>query len=286
MANVSPYIIEAEASTFEAEVLGRSASVPVVVDFWAAWCGPCRLLGPILEKLAEEYDGRFLLVKADTERMPEIAASFGVRSIPAVFGVRDGRVVDGFVGVLAESAIRAFLDRLVPGEAEQAVMAARALEASDPGAAEWKYREALALSADQPAAKVGLGRLALARGSVEEAREVVAELEQRGYLEPEAEALKAELTLRAGASQAGDVASAREAVAAKPEDLATRLELAEALIGAREFPEALDLLLDLVERDRRGTGETARTMMLAVFQVLPDDSPLTNEYRRKLSFVL
>ena len=282
----SPHIVEADAATFQAEVLDRSKSVPVVVDFWAEWCAPCRQLGPVLEKLAREYDGKFLLVKADTEKMPEIAGGFGVRSIPAVFGLRDGRVVDGFVGVLPETAIRAFLDRLVPGAAEVAVAEAKALELIDPAASEAKYREALGLAPGETRAKIGLGRLALARGAVDEARAVIEELDGRGYLEPEAEALKAELILHARSEGAGDLDSARAAVAANPKDLDARLALAEALVAVHEYPEALDLLLDLVERDRRGVGESARKVMLAIFQVLPEDSELIGEYRRKLSFAL
>jgi putative thioredoxin len=286
MSDKSPHVVEATRDTFERDAIERSRDVPVVVDFWAEWCGPCRMLGPVLERLAGEYGGKFVLVKADTERMPEVAAGFGVRSIPAVFGLRDGQVVDGFVGVLAESAIRAFLDRLLPTPAEALAAEAGRLEATDPRAAEAKYREALTLAPDEPRAKVGLARLALAGGRVEEARRLVANLERRGFLEPEAERLKAELTLRDQARAAGGVEDARAAVAADPGDLGRRLKLAEALAAAGQYPEALDIGLDLVERDRKGVGEEARKMMLAIFQLLPADSELVADYRRKLSFVL
>ena len=283
MNTENPHIVEATPETFEREVIERSATVPVVVDFWAEWCGPCKRLGPLLEALAGEYGGKFVLVKADTERMPEIAGSFGVQSIPAVYGLRDGQVVDGFVGLLPESAIRAFLDRLLPTPAEQAVAEAAALAATDPAAAESRYREAIDLAPKESKARIGLARLHRAQGRTDEARALIAELERRGYLEPEAEALKAELTLGA---HAGGVEAARAAVAADPADLAARLGLAEALAAAGEYPEALDLGLDLVERDRRGVGESARKTMLAIFNVLPADSDLVKEYRRKLSVVL
>ena len=286
MSDPSPSIIEATPETFQRDVIDRSHEVPVVVDFWAAWCQPCRLLGPVLERLANEYEGQFVLAKADTERLPEIAAEFGVRSIPAVYGLRDGRVVDGFVGVQPEAAIRAFLGRLLPSPAEALVAEARGLEATDPRAAEAKYRQALGLSSAEPSAKIGLVRLLLAQDRAEEARALLEDLGRRGFLEPEAERLQAELDLRDRARGAGGVEAARAAVAAHPDDLGSKLKLAEALAAAGQYPEALEIGLDLVERDRRGVGEEARKLMLAIFQLLPGDSELASEYRRKLSLVL
>ena len=286
MSDPSPSIIEATPETFQRDVIDRSHEVPVLVDFWAAWCQPCRLLGPVLERLAQEYEGKFVLAKADTERLPEIAAEFGVRSIPAVYGLRDGRVVDSFVGVQPEAAIRAFLGRLLPSPAEALVAEARGLEATDPRAAEAKYRQALELSSAEPSAKIGLVRLLLAQDRAEEARALLEDLGRRGFLEPEAERLQAELDLRDRSRGAGGVEAARAAVAAHPDDLGSKLKLAEALAAAGQYPEALEIGLDLVGRDRRGVGEEARKMMLAIFQLLPGDSELVGEYRRKLSLVL
>jgi putative thioredoxin len=286
MSANTPFVIEAVPETFERDVIERSADVPVVVDFWAEWCGPCRRLGPVLEKLAAEYGGKFLLVKADTETYPELAAGFGVRSIPAVFGLRDGRIVDQFVGLLPESSLRAFLDALLPSPAEALVIEGRKLEETDPDAAEAKYREALDLSPGEARAKIGLGRLDLARGRLDEARARIDDLERRGFLEPEAERLKAELVLKGQSQGGGDVASSRAAVAAAPDDLGLRHRLAEALAAAGQYEEALEICLNLVERDRKGVGEPARKTMLAIFQLLPDDSALVGDYRRRLSFVL
>ncbi|MBX6312729.1 MAG: tetratricopeptide repeat protein [Isosphaeraceae bacterium] len=286
MSTTSPYIIETTSQTFEQDVVARSGEVPVVVDFWASWCQPCRMLAPVLERLANEYAGRFVLVKADTERLPDIAAAFGVRSIPAVFGLRDGRVVDSFVGVLPESAIRAFLDGLMPTPAETLVAEARKVASSDPGAAEAKYRRALELEPNLAPAKIGLARLLMSRGRAEESRSLIEDLERRGYLEPEAEAMKAELALRRGAEAVGSVESARAALAADPDNKELRFQLAEALAAAGEYVEALEISLDLVERDRWGIGESARKLMLNIFQLLPPDSEVVHEYRRRLSFVL
>jgi putative thioredoxin len=225
-------------------------------------------------------------VKVDVDQASDVAGGFGVRSIPAVFGVRDGQVFDAFTGVLPENTIRQWIDRLLPTPAESLTMQAHSLEATDPGAAEAKYAEALAIVPDLPEAQLGLARLALAAGRTEEAAGVIVALERRGFLEPEGEKLKAELILTTQAANTGGVDAARAALAAEPKDLARKFALAEALAASGGYEEALALCLDLVERDRKGVGEQARQTMLAVFQLLPPDSPLLTEFRRQLSLVL
>jgi putative thioredoxin len=289
MNPTSVFLIEPTRESFESDVIERSRLVPIVIDFWAPWCGPCLRLGPLLEKLAREYEGKFILAKIDTEREPQLAAQFGVRSIPAVFGVRDGKVVDGFLGVQPEAMIRAWLDRLLPTPAEQIAAHARELEATDPKTAEARYNSALSFDPDLPAAQTGLARIALEEGRLEDAQARIVSLERRGYLEPEAEKLKAELTLRMQAQQAGVVSleKARAALASKPDDPALRFQLAESLAAAGQYSDALALCLELVERDRKGKiGEAARQTMLAIFQILPPDSELVTENQRQLSFVL
>jgi putative thioredoxin len=287
--STSTYVIEANVQNFQRDVIEQSRTVPVVVDFWASWCGPCVRLGPLLEKLATEYGGKFVLAKIDTEREPELAAQFGVRSIPAVFGVRDGKAVDGFVGLQSEAAIRAWLDRLLPSPAEQIAAHAQELEATDLKAAEARYNSALAFDPDLPAARIGLARIGLVQGRFEDAQAQIMSLERLGYLEPEAEKLKAELTLRLQARQAGGapLEEARAALAANPGDLKLKLQFAEALAAAGQYSDALALSLELVERDRKGpVGEQARQTMVAIFQILPPDSELVTEMQRQLSFVL
>ena len=153
-----PWIVETTAETFERDVIERSRTVPVLLDFWADWCQPCRLLSPVLERLADEYAGKFVLVKAETEALSEHASALGVRSIPAVFGLRNGQVVDGFVGVLPEAQIRAFLQRLMPSPAEEIVAEASELESSDAPAAEAQFRAAMQLDPTLTAARLGLVR--------------------------------------------------------------------------------------------------------------------------------
>jgi len=280
------YVIEPTLRTFEEDVIMRSRTVPVVVDFWAPWCGPCKLLGPLLEKLAGEYAGKFILAKVDTERNPEIALQFGVRSIPAVFGFRDAKIVDAFVGAQPESITRAWLDRLLPTPAESLAIEASQLEATDLRAAEEKYKAALALDPDLTAAQTGLARVALEQGRFDDAAAHIAALERRGFLEPDAEKIKAELTLQLQAQDAGGVETARAAVAANPDDLNAKFQLAEALAASGQYEDALALCLELVERDRKGVGEKARQTMIAIFQLLPPDSDLVAEYQRQLSMAL
>jgi putative thioredoxin len=281
-----PAVIDVVSETFAGEILDRSSTVPVVVDFWAPWCGPCKMLSPVLEKLAHESNGKFVLAKVNIDQAPEVAGQFGVRSIPAVFGVRNGAVVDGFVGAQSESAIRIWLERIMPSEAESLAVQARGLEGSDPGAATEKYSRALELEADLPEAQIGLARVALAQGQLEEATARLASLERRGFLEPEAERLKAELTLRVQAQGAGSVEAARASLAAHPDDLKLKFTLAEALASSGHYADALALCLELVERDRRGVGEQARQTMVAIFQLLPQGDELVTEYQRQLSLVL
>lgn len=282
----SPWIVDADEATFQQQAVERSRDVLVVVDFWAAWCQPCRLLGPILESLARAYDGKFLLVKADTEKLPNIAAGFGVQSIPAVYALRDGQLLDFFVGLRDERQLRAWIDRLLPSEAESLVSQARSLAESDPKVAEAKFTQASQLDPNLASAKIGLATLHLAQGRPDAARAIIEELEKRGFLEDDAEKIKAQLHVAATGKTKADVQALRDQVAAHPNDQAAAIELANALAAAGQYEEALKTALTIVERHDKQLTETAKTLMVDIFRLLPDDSPLATEYRRRLSTAL
>jgi putative thioredoxin len=286
MTSQSQWIIETTRENFERDVLDRSRTVPVVVDFWAAWCQPCRMLGPILENLAEEYQGQFVLVKADTDRLPDIAASLGVQSIPAVFAFRDGQLVDQFVGALSARQVRTWLEGILPTEAEHLAAEATSLEQTDPKGAEAKYRQALAAQPNDLTAQIGLARSLLMQDRLEEARQAVEKLAAAGALNAEGERLQAEIRLRLAAREADSLEQARAAAEANPGSLQHQWNLARALVVAGHHEEAMQVCLRLVEKDRHGLGEQARALMVDVFHVLGPDDALANEYRRKLSMAL
>jgi putative thioredoxin len=276
-----PWVVNTTAASFERDVLERSFEVPVVVDFWAAWCAPCRALSPVLENLAAQYAGRFILVKADTDQVQEAAMQFQVQSIPAVFGIVAGEVVDFFAGALPETEIRTWLNRLLQGSR---LVEAQRLEATDPQRAEQVYREILGDQPKDANALLGLGRLLVTQQRGDEAKAILAELESRGFLEPEAEKLKSALQLLDKGNV--DLGALRQSVQAEPGNLELRLQLAQALAGSGSYEEAFEICLSLVEQDRHGVGERARQVMVDVFRVLPEGSELVHDYRRKLAMLL
>jgi putative thioredoxin len=284
--NASPWIIETTDADFDRDVLERSRELPVVVDFWATWCGPCRTLGPTLETLAAEADGRFLLVKAEVETNSSAAGRFRVDSIPAVFALRDGRVVDHFIGAMNEAQLREWLARIQPSDAERLRAEAAKVAATDPPAAEAKLREAMALEPRESAAKIALARLLLAQDRLAESEQLLAELAERGFLEPEAEHVQSEIAVRLGAVEAGPIDDCKARLAKSPDDYEAQWKLAQALAGQRQYEESLEMCLKLVQFDRRGMGEPARQLMVRLFQIMGPDHELVSTYRRRLSSAL
>lgn len=279
----SPWIKDSTTATFEVDVIKKSFEVPVVVDFWAPWCQPCKQLAPVLEKLADEYAGKFLLVKVNIEAEQQIAMAFQIQSIPLVVAFREGQLVNEFAGVLPESQLRQWLETFLPSAAQMAMMAGMKLEESDPAGAEAKYREALNLEPKADALKIALARVILAQNRDEEASRILAQLEERGFLEPEAQAIKDELEVRMAAAESGGVEEARRTAAANPNDLSLQIALADALAVAGKHTEALELCLSLIARDKAGIGPQAKDAMVKILGLLGTSSELASEYRRKLA---
>jgi putative thioredoxin len=275
------YVRDVDEASFEREVIERSRRTPVVVDFWAAWCGPCRQLGPVLERLAAEANGDFQLVKVDVDHNPRLSQRYRVQGIPAVKGFRDGRMVSEFTGALPESRVRDWLKGLVPSAADRLTAEARAAEErGDAAGAERGYRAVLASHPGHPAAAIGLARLLISVGRLDEASELL-----RPYAnDPEAQRLAARLRFRAAAHDV-DLQALRDRIEADPRDVAAHEALGMALAGDEAYTAALDHLLEAVRIDRRA-GDAARRAMLDLFSLLGDDDPRTRDYRQRLSAVL
>jgi len=279
----SQWIIDVKTETFEADVIGRSQDCPVVVDFWAPWCGPCRELVPNLEKLAIEYDGKFILAKVNVDECPEIAGAFGVQSIPVVVAMSQGQPVNQFIGPMPEADLRKWFETFLPSPIDELMKQAAVLEESDPEAAESKLREAVQLDPEHAPASIELARVLLSRDREQEVREIIGKLEARGFLEPEAERIKTQLELRESAEESGGTQAAREAADAAPDDLTLQLKLADALAVDRKFEEACEVCLAVIEKDKYGVGADAKETMVRILDMAGPQSEFAGTYRRRLA---
>ena len=284
--NASPFIHETTAESFEQDVMVRSQELPIVLDFWAPWCDPCRQLTPLLEKLVVEDAGRWLLVKINIDDCQELAQAFGVESIPLLVAFLDGQPVDSAPGVQTEEQLREWLARFVPSHASVLVADGDALEATEPAQAAAKYREALVLEPDNSEVKIRLARVAMTLDDTAGAAALVGELEERGFLEPEAQALKDQLDVTSSASLSGGVDEARKAALESPGDEDLQLKLAEALAAERQFEEAFEVCLGIVGRDRDGRGQDARDALVTFFGMPTANPELVSTTRRRLATLL
>ena len=280
-ANAGSAVIEVNERDFQAQVLDRSKTTPVVVDFWAPWCGPCRTLGPILERLAGEAKGAWVLAKLNVDNNQRLSQTFGVQGIPAVKAFRDGQVVEEFAGAIPESQVRAWLKRFLPAPSDSLVEAAAALEQHDPSEAAARYRLALGEDPSNMAALFSLGRLLVSQGHPEG----VEALRQVPSGAPQYSRARAWLTLADFFEQAGDQAPGwlNQLGADKQDDTESRYRLAAHMARQGRYADAISQLLAIVERDRAFRDDAARKTLLALFEALGDDPLVTNGRRRLAS---
>jgi len=283
---MSQFSFDVTEADFEQRVIETSRALPVVVDFWASWCQPCKVLKPMLEKLAEEHQGRFLLAKIDTEAWPDLAAHFGVRGIPDVRAFVDGQVVDGFTGALPEGQVREFLRRIMPSPADPLVQRAVVLiEQGDPVGALGQLRDAVAIDPEHEEALALMLEQMIAQGYADKAAQLLPAIAGKIRNPARLEALQARLSLAQGAA-ANDLVELETQLEATPDDLDLRLSLADALVADSQWDGALAQLLEIVTRDRTHADEAARRKMVQIFALPEVDASLVRRYRSALASAL
>ena len=283
---MAAYGVDATNDTFEHEVIEASKTTPVVVDFWAPWCGPCRVLKPILEKVAAEYAGKFKLVKVNSDENQEIAAAYGIRSIPDVMAFKDGKAVSHFLGAVPESQVRAFIDTLIPGPAETERAGAAGLRAAgDVAAAVEALQKALKLYPANDPIRLDLAALLIERKRVDEAETVLEAVKPNIDTDARLATLRAALAFARAAGSASE-AELKEKLAANPADHDIRFGLAGFYAGTKRFREALDELLEIVRRDRNWRDGEARKQIVAIFNLAENQPDLVSDYRRRLASAL
>jgi putative thioredoxin len=284
-------IKDSSTATFAADVLEASKTVPVIVDFWAPWCGPCKQLGPIIEKLVRQYAGKVKLVKVNVDENQPLAMQFRVQSIPAVYAFKAGRPVDGFMGAMPESQVKQFIEKLT-GRGGNPID--EALKAAEEMAAQGEHEHALdiyqqILGQDPTHAKALGGALKcyVALGEDEVARELIAKLPPELKKVADIAAVATALELKSQTQQsAGQIGALKAKVAAAPKDMQARLDLAMALFGGGEKEAAMTTLLDMIRDDRKWSDEAARKQLVKFFEAFGATDPLTIQGRRRLSSIL
>ena len=273
---------------FEEQVVEASFKQPVVIDFWAPWCAPCKVLKPILEKLADEYGGKFKLAKVNSDENQEIAARYAVRGIPSVKAMVDGKIVNEFTGALPEGSVREWLEKIIPSPAEELRREAqRMVDAGDLDGALQKLTEAAKLEPNNEVVRVDSAEILLAQGNADEAQRLLDTLRDIDILkDARVLQLKAQVRLAEMKEEGGSEASLAAAIAANENDLEARLKLANVLIAANRTAEGMDQLLEIVRRDRGFREDIGRKTLLDVFNLLGGQGDLVSEYRRKLSGLL
>ncbi len=277
--------------TFVKDVIEESKRQPVLVDFWAEWCGPCKQLAPVLEKVVRAAKGKVKLVKMDIDKHPSIPGQLGIQSIPAVFAFVNGQPVDGFLGALPESQITAFIERITKDriggeEKDQLKHADEALAKGDAAGAAELYAQVLEQDSSNVAALAGLARSYVRTGAIEQAKQTLALVPEAKRNDSAVAAARAALDLAEQAKSVGPLSELEQKVAANPLDHQARFDLAVALNGKGRRAEALDNLLEIVKRDRKWNDDGARKQLVQFFEAWGPTDEATVNGRRRLSSIL
>ncbi|MCA8929503.1 MAG: thioredoxin [Alphaproteobacteria bacterium] len=277
--------------SFMADVVDASQDVPVIVDFWAPWCGPCKQLGPTLEKVVTGAGGKVKLVKVDIDQNPMVAQQLRIQSIPAVYAFKGGRPVDAFMGALPESQVKSFVEKLVgdsvDSPVEQAIAQAKELlEAGDLDNAGAIFSQVLQHEAENVIAKAGLVLVLVEKDEIATARELLDQIPANERRDAFVAGAVSAVELAEQSGDSGDLGELQQAVQADPDDHQARFDLAMALFGARQHQDAAEALLEIVRRDRTWNDDGARQQLVKFFEAWGPTDPLTVQTRRRLSSLL